>query len=254
MITTMIQLKNREQIEAMKIAGRITGEALLKGAELIREGISTKEIDTVVRSYIEKCGARPSFLGYGGFPGSACISLNNQVIHGIPSEHVILKEGDIVKIDVGAFFQGFHGDSANTFGVGRISSEAQRLIDVTKECFYCGIAQIKPNVRFGDVGHAIESWARENGYSVVREFVGHGVGHELHESPDVPNYGIPGRGGRIYTGMTFAVEPMVNQGSAAVRILDDEWTVVTTDGRLSAHYEHTVAVLEDGVCLLTKVD
>ena len=250
----MIQLKNKEQIEAMKIAGRITGEALLKGAEMVREGVTTKQIDNAVRTYIEKCGARPSFLGYGGFPGSACISVNNEIIHGIPSDRRFLSEGDIVKIDVGAFYHGFHGDSANTFAVGNISEEAKRLIDVTRESFYRGIAQIHPEARLGDLGHAIEAYAQENGFSVVRDFVGHGVGHELHESPDVPNFGTPGRGSRIYNGMTFAVEPMVNCGTAKVRVLDDEWTVVTADGSISAHYEHTIAVTEEGILLLTKVD
>lgn len=250
----MIQLKNKEQIECMKEAGRITGEALLVARDLIREGISTKEIDTAVRHYIEKCGAKPSFLGYGGFPGSACISINDQIIHGIPSSKVILKEGDLVKVDVGAFYHGFHGDSANTFGVGKISEEAQKLVDVTRESFFRGIAEIKPGARLGDLGYAIQHHAETNGFSVVREFVGHGVGKELHESPDVPNYGTAGRGARIYDGMVFAVEPMVNCGTHKVRVLDDDWTVVTADGKLSAHYEHTIAVTSEGVLLLTKVE
>ena len=250
----MIQLKNKEQIECMKEAGRITGEALLVARDLIREGISTKEIDTAVRHYIEKCGAKPSFLGYGGFPGSACISINDQIIHGIPSSKVILKEGDLVKVDVGAFYHGFHGDSANTFGVGKISEEAQKLVDVTRESFFRGIAEIKPGARLGDLGYAIQHHAETNGFSVVREFVGHGVGKELHESPDVPNYGTAGRGARIYDGMVFAVEPMVNCGTHKVRVLDDDWTVVTADGKLSAHYEHTIAVTSEGVLLFTKVE
>ncbi|MBQ7789487.1 MAG: type I methionyl aminopeptidase [Clostridia bacterium] len=252
----MIQLKTPEQIEIMKVAGRITGEALLVAKELIREGITTKEIDDKIRTYIKKCGAKPTFLGYGGFPGSACISVNNEVIHGIPSHKKILKNGDIVKIDVGAYWHGFTGDSAATFGVGEISEEAKRLIEATKESFYKGIEAIEktPNPRLGDVGFAIENHVKGYGYSVVREFVGHGVGQALHEDPNVPNFGTQGRGVRIYPGMTLAIEPMVNQGTHEVRLLNDGWGVVTADGKLSAHYEHSIAVTDNGVILLTKVD
>lgn len=252
----MIQLKTPEQIEIMKIAGRITGEALLVAKELIREGITTKEIDDKIRLYIKKCGAKPTFLGYGGFPGSACISINDEVIHGIPSHKKILKNGDIVKIDVGAFYKGFTGDSAATFGVGEISEEAQRLIDVTSESFFKGIEAIEKteSPRLGDVGYAIQNHAESNGFSVVREFVGHGVGKELHEEPNVPNFGTQGRGVRIYPGMTLAIEPMINMGTHQVRMLNDGWGVVTADGKLSAHYEHSVAVTDNGVILLTKVD
>jgi len=252
----MIQLKTPEQIEIMKIAGRITGETLLMAKELIREGITTKEIDDKIRLYIKKCGAKPTFLGYGGFPGSACISINNEVIHGIPSHKKILKNGDIVKIDVGAFYKGFTGDSAATFGVGEISEEAQKLIDVTRESFFKGIEAIEktPNPRLGDIGYAIQSHAESNGFSVVREFVGHGVGKELHEEPNVPNFGTQGRGVRIYPGMTLAIEPMINMGTHQVRMLNDGWGVVTADGKLSAHYEHSIAVTDNGVILLTKVD
>ena len=250
----MIQVKNAEQIRLMKEAGRITGEALLLGMEAVREGVTTKHIDDIIRHHIEKCGAKPSFLGYGGFPASACVSINDEVIHGIPSAKRVIKEGDIVKIDVGAFYKGFHGDSANTVGVGKISAEAQRLIDVTRESFYRGIAQIRPDARIGDVGAAIDAYVWEQGFSTVRRYVGHGVGHELHESPDVPNYGTAGRGLRLCSGMTIAVEPMVNVGGYEVRELADGWTVKTADGSLSAHYEHTVAVTPDGAILLTKVD
>ena len=240
----------------MKIAGRITGEALLVAKDLIREGITTKEIDDKIRLYIKKCGAKPTFLGYGGFPGSACISINDEVIHGIPSNKKILKNGDIVKIDVGAFYKGFTGDSAATFGVGEISDEAQKLIDVTRESFFKGIEAIEKteSPRLGDVGCAIQSHAESNGFSVVREFVGHGVGRELHEEPNVPNFGTQGRGVRIYPGMTLAIEPMINMGTHQVRMLNDGWGVVTADGKLSAHYEHSIAVTENGVILLTKVD
>ena len=250
----MIQLKNPEQIELMREAGRITGEALLLAEEKLRVGMTTHELDKIIRTYIEKCGAKPSFLGYGGFPGSACISINEQVIHGIPSMERRIEDGDIVKVDVGAFFKGFHGDSANTFAVGNVSAEAKKLICVTKESFYKGIEFAKPGMRIGDIGAAIQKHAEENGFSVVRKYVGHGVGHELHESPDVPNYGTAGRGARLYPGMVIAIEPMINEGTCEVRELSDEWTVVTADKKLSAHYEHTVAITANEPLLLTKVD
>lgn len=250
----MIQLKNKSQIAIMREAGRITGEALLLGGEAVKPGVSTKQIDAIIRQHIERCGAKPSFLGYGGFPASACISVNEQVIHGIPSSKVILKEGDIVSIDVGAYYKGYHGDSARTFAVGKISEDAARLIDITEKCFWAGIGQIRPDARIGDIGHAVESLATSAGYGVVRRYVGHGVGQNLHESPDVPNYGTAGRGARICTGMTIAVEPMICIGSGEVKDLSDGWTVVTADNTLSSHYEHTVALTENGVEILTQVD
>lgn len=220
----MIQLKNAAQIEKMKEAGRITGEAIILAGEAVREGVTTKHLDDIIRHHIEKCGARPTFLGYGGFPGSACISVNDQVIHGIPSADVVLKEGDIVKIDVGATYHGFVGDSANTFGVGRISPEAQALIDCTRNSFYKGAEQFREGNRIGDIGHAVQKYCEERGYGVIRKYVGHGVGRELHEAPDVPNYGTPGRGPRLVTGMTIAIEPMVSarfvRGERAARRLD----------------------------------
>ena len=250
----MIVIKTKEQIEKMKIAGRITGEAILVAAEMIKEGVTTKQIDEKIRHHIEKNGAKPSCLGYGGFPGSACISINSEVIHGIPSADRVLHEGDIVKIDVGAFIGGFHGDSANTFPVGRISAEAQHLIDVTKESFYRGVAAIDiEHGRIGDIGHAIDSYVVENGMTTVKKYVGHGVGHELHEDPNVPNFGTAGRGPRLCRGMTIAIEPMVNLGGPEVVERPDHWTVVTRDGSLSAHYEHSCALTPDGVLLLTKV-
>ena len=249
----MIQLKNAAQIEQMKRAGRITGEALLVAEEHVRPGVSTWELDRVIHDYIVKCDASPSFLGYSGFPGSACISINDEVIHGIPSKKRVLEEGDIVKIDVGAFIGGFHGDSARTFPVGSVSENARRLIEATKESFYRGLSQTLVGYRIGDIGAAVDACARENGYSVVRRYVGHGVGHELHEAPEVPNFGTPGRGARLYAGMVIAIEPMVNEGVCDVRELADGWTVKTADGKLSAHYEHTVAVLDDGPVLLTDV-
>ena len=249
----MIVLKNTDQLAYMREAGKITGEALALAGEAVRPGISTYELDTMIRKCIEKHGAKPSFLGYGGFPGSACISINDQVIHGIPSKKAILKDGDIVKIDVGAFYRGYHGDSARTFPVGEVSPEAMRLIEVTKESFYRGIAQIGEGARIGDIGSAIDTYVRENGYSVVRKYIGHGVGRELHEDPEVPNFGTAGRGPRLAAGMVIAIEPMVNVGTHEVKELSDGWTVITADGKLSAHYEHTVAVTSNGAVLLTEV-
>ena len=250
----MIQIKNTQQIMAMRDAGRITGESLLAAREHIRPGVSTKHLDTVIRHYIEHCGATPSFLGLYGFPGSACISINDEVIHGIPSEERILKEGDIVKIDVGACYRGYHGDSARTYPVGKISEEAAKLIAVTRESFYAGLAAARAGNRVGDIGHAVESLVTSHGFSVVRRYVGHGVGREVHESPDVPNYGTPGRGVRLCEGLVIAIEPMVNAGTFEVRELPDGWTVKTVDHRLSAHYENTVALTSDGVINLTEVE
>ena len=250
----MIQIKNATQIQAMKKAGRITGEALLAAREHVKPGVSTKYLDDVIRSYIERAGAKPSFLGYAGFPGSACISINDEVIHGIPSAKRILEEGDIVKIDVGAFIDGFHGDSARTIPVGRVSPEAERLIAAAEESFRRAVEQFKEGNRIGDIGAAVEGCVRQAGYHVVRKYIGHGIGHDLHESPDVPNFGTPGRGPRICCGMTLAIEPMINVGTHLVRELNDGWTVVTEDGSLSAHYENTVALTPDGVINLTQVD
>lgn len=250
----MIQLKNAEQIALMREAGRITGEALCLAGEAVKEGISTFELDKIIRTHILQCGAKPSFLHYNGFPASACISINDQVIHGIPSKNRFLQEGDIVKIDVGAFYRGYHGDSANTFAVGRISAQAQKLIEVTKTCFWQGVGAIKSGARLGDIGAAVQQHAESNGFSVVRRYVGHGVGRALHEDPSVPNYGTAGRGVRLYPGLTIAIEPMVNVGTHEVKELDDGWTVLTLDGSLSAHYEHTVAITDNGVEVLTKVN
>ena len=250
----MIQIKNNEQLALMKLAGRITGEAILVAREHIKEGVSTKAIDIAVHDYIVKCGARPSFLGYGGFPGSACVSVNEEIIHGIPSKDKILHEGDIVKIDVGAFYRGFHGDSANTFGVGKISKEAQALIDTTKQSFFEGAAMARHGGRVGDIGAAVSACAEARGYGVVRQYVGHGVGRDLHEDPEVPNYGTAGRGQRLYKGMVVAIEPMINMGTYNVKVLRDNWTVVTADGSLSAHYEHTVAITDGDPVFLTMVD
>ena len=249
----MIILKNSEQICLMKKAGRITGEALLLARDLIRPGISTKEIDKKMHDFIIKCGATPSFLGYGGFPGSACISVNNEVIHGIPSDKVILQDGDIVKIDVGACYRGYNGDSARTFAVGKVSDEALKLISVTEKSFYEAMKYAKAGNRVGDIGSAIENFVISHGFSVVKTYVGHGVGAELHEEPSVPNYGRAGRGVRLYSGMTLAIEPMVNAGCEDVKVLKDGWTVITADGKLSAHYENSICITDSDPILLTVV-
>ena len=250
----MIIIKNSEQLSKMKMAGRITAEALLVAKELVRPGISTKEIDAKMQAFIEKCGATPSFLGYSGFPGSACISVNNEVIHGIPSKKVILKEGDIVKIDVGARYCGYNGDSARTYPVGNVSDDALKLISVTERSFFEAMKVAKAGNRIGDIGSAIENFVISNGFSIVRKFVGHGVGRELHEEPEVPNFGKAGRGPRLYSGMTLAIEPMVNVGTDDVRVLNDGWTVVTADGKLSAHYENSIAITDGEPIILTSCE
>ena len=250
----MIQLKNSAQISTMMEAGRITGEALLLAREHVREGVSTKELDTIIRTHIEKSGAKPSFLGYNGFPASACISVNDEVIHGIPSKNRILREGDIVKIDVGAFYKGFHGDSARTIAVGNVSDEAKRLIEVTRQSFFDGVAAVKTGNRIGDVGNAIQSRVENAGFSVVKKYIGHGIGKALHEAPDVPNFGTAGRGVRLCAGVALAIEPMVNVGTSEVYELPDGWTVKTRDGSLSAHYENTIALTSEGVIITTLID
>lgn len=250
----MVVLKTSRELKAMRDAGRISSRALKLAGEAVEPGVSTLEIDRIVRKYIEEQGATPSFLNYGGFPASACISVNDVVIHGIPRKHQILKQGDIVSIDVGAFYEGFHGDNAWTFPCGEVSKEAQDLMDVTRESLFEGINAARPGNRLGDIGSAVQRYVEARGYSVVRDFVGHGVGAKLHEDPSVPNYGTPGRGVRLLPGMTIAIEPMVNRGKCGVRILQDGWTTVTQDGSLSAHFEHTVAITPDGPVILTQLD
>jgi len=250
----MIVLKTSRELAAMRVAGRISANALKLAGQAVEPGISTWEIDRVARRYIESEGATPSFLGYGGFPASACISVNNVVIHGIPSKEVILRQGDIVSIDIGAFYEGFTGDNAYTFACGDVSPEAQRLMDTTQESLYEGIKAAKAGNRVGDIGHAVQTYVEARGYSVVRDFVGHGVGAKLHEDPSVPNFGAPGRGVRLLPGMTIAIEPMVNAGVHTVKTLSDGWTTVTTDGKLAAHFEHSIAVTADGPVILTLPD
>lgn len=247
----MVSLKTARELSLMKDACRISAEALRAAGEAVKPGISTLEIDTIVRQYIEKQGATPSFLGYGGFPASACISVNNVVIHGIPKPTTVLKDGDIVSIDTGACYRGYHGDNAYTFPCGSISAEAQRLLDATRESLYEGIKQATVGNRISDIGSAVQEYVEARSYSVVRKYVGHGVGAKLHEDPNVPNYGTKGKGIRLLPGMTIAIEPMVNEGTHHTRVLGDKWTVVTVDGRLSAHFEHTIAITPDGPKILT---
>ena len=235
----------------MRAAGKISSRALRLAGEAVEPGVSTWEIGRIVRRYIEEQGAIPTFLGYGGFPASSCISVNNVVIHGIPGKKIILKQGDIVSIDIGATFEGFVGDNAWTFPCGDVSKEAQSLMDATREALFEGIAAARAGNRIGDIGSAVQRYVEARGYSVVRSFVGHGVGAKMHEDPAVPNYGTPGRGVRLLPGMTIAIEPMINQGVKEVRILEDKWTTVTADGKLSAHFEHTVGITPDGPVIMT---
>lgn len=246
----MISIKSSRDLALMREACVISARALKLGGEAVQPGVTTGEIDRAIRRFIEQQGAKPSFLGYGGFPASACISVNNTVIHGIPGNTVI-REGDIVSVDVGACINGYHGDNAATFGAGTVSPEAQALMDATRESLYEGIRAAQAGNRVGDIGAAVQRYVEERGYSVVRQFVGHGVGTALHEDPSVPNFGTPGRGQRLLPGMTLAIEPMINAGTFEVEILKDGWTTVTKDGKLSAHFEHTIAITTDGPVILT---
>ena len=249
----MLYIKSDSDIEKMKKAGKITAGALKIAGESIKAGMTTKELDKVIHRYITSHGAVPSFLGYGGFPASACISVNDEVIHGIPDGRKI-ENGDIVSVDVGAYIGGFHGDSARTFAVGEISDEAKALMKSTEESLYLAIDMARPGIRLGDIGHAIQKHNEDNGYSVVKEFVGHGVGKNLHEDPEVPNFGREGHGLRLVSGMVIAIEPMINLGTASVKVMPNDWTVKTTDGSLSAHFEHTIAITDNGAVILTQAD
>ena len=249
----MIAIKNANELSCMRQACKITAAARALAGEMVRPGVSTKEIDKAVYDFIVSQGAKPSFLNYHGFPGSTCISVNSTVIHGIPGGYV-LQEGDIVSVDVGAFYKGFHGDCAQTFPCGTVSVQAQRLIDVTKQSFFEGIRFATRGHRVSDISHAIQTYVESNGFSVVRSFVGHGVGAQLHEEPEVPNFGAPGRGPRLLPGMTLAIEPMVNLGGYEVKILKDNWNTVTVDGKLSAHYENTVLITDGEPEILTVAE
>ncbi|MCM1080105.1 MAG: type I methionyl aminopeptidase [Ruminococcus sp.] len=248
----MIVLKTARELSLMKEACRISAGALRVAGEAVRPGISTWEIDQIAYKYIKSQGAEPNFLHLYGFPATACISINDEIIHGIPSKKRILKEGDIVSIDLGAKINGYNGDNAATFACGRISEEAQRLMDATKESLYEAIKAAIPGNKIGDIASTVQNYCEARGYSVVREYTGHGVGKELHEDPSVPNYGKAGRGVRLLPGMTLAIEPMINQGTAAIKLLPDGWTVKTRDAKLSAHFEHTVAITADGPVILTR--
>ena len=253
MALEMISLKSQREIEAMRRAGRRTAQARALAGSMVRPGVTTHEIDRAVRRFIESHGAKPSFLGYGGFPGSACISVNEVVIHGIPGPRK-LKEGDIVSIDVGAFIGGFHGDCAATYPCGQVDGEAQRLIDVTQQSFWEGIKNARRGCRVSDIGHAVQVYVESFGFSVVRDFVGHGVGARLHEAPEVRNFGPAGHGPRLQPGMTIAVEPMVCAGGWQVENREGSWTTVTKDGSLAAHYENTILITEDGPEILTVTE
>ena len=248
----MIVLKTTRELSLMKEACRISAGALRVAGEAVKPGISTWEIDQIAYEYIKSQGAEPNFLHLYGFPATACISINDEIIHGIPSKERILKEGDIVSIDLGAKVHGYNGDNAATFACGKISGQAQRLMDTTKESLYKAIEMAVPGNKIGDIAWAVQDYCEQRGYGVVREYTGHGVGRELHEDPSVPNYGKAGRGVRLLPGMTLAIEPMINEGTAAIRQMPDGWTVKTADHKLSAHFEHTVAITNDGPVILTK--
>ena len=248
----MIILKNENEIDLMRKAGKILGETLNLLKEKVRPGITTTELDRIAEEFITKHGATPSFKGLYGFPASLCISVNNQVIHGFPGSYE-LKDGDIVSIDCGVCLNGFHSHAVRTFGVGNISEEAEKLIRITEESFFKGIEKAYVDNRLTDISNEIQQYVEANGFSVVRDFVGHGIGRKVHEDPEVPNFGRPGRGPKLMAGMVLAIEPMVNMGSYRVKTLDDGWTVVTADGKLSAHYENTVAILPNGPEILTLI-
>ena len=247
----MIVLKTGRELQIMREACRISAGALQTAGKAVEPGVTTAELDKLAEDFIRSQGGEPNFKNYEGYPATACISINNEVIHGIPTNKRKLQKGDIVSIDLGAKFGGYHGDNAATFACGDISAEAKRLIDTTRESLYKGIAAAVSGGRIGDIGHAVQSYVEAQGYSVVRQFVGHGIGTHLHEPPEVPNFGNAGRGIRLMPGMTLAIEPMVNAGKSDVRILPDGWTVLTTDGSLSAHFEHTVVITADGPKIMT---
>ena len=246
----MITLKSAHEIEAMRLAGKITAAARALAREMVKPGVTTQQIDKAVFHFIREQGAIPSFLHYNGYPASVCISVNDEIIHGIPGKRV-LREGDIVSVDVGAYIGGYHGDCAGTYPCGQVSDEALRLIRVTQDSFFEGLKFAREGYRLSDISHAVQTFVEANGYSVVREYVGHGIGRNMHEAPEVPNYGKPGHGPRLLRGMTLAVEPMVNAGTAAIKQMSDGWTVKTADGKYAAHYENTILITADDPELLT---
>lgn len=248
----MVNVKSKSDLEKMRKAGKIAGQARELAGESIKAGMSTYELDKIIHDYIVSCGATPSFLNLYGFPASACISINEEIIHGIPSKKKIIKNGDIVSVDVGAYIDGFHGDTCATFPVGKVSDEATKLLEDTKASLYKAIEKAVVGNHLGDVCHAVEAYVTPLGYGIVRNYTGHGVGRKLHEAPEVPNYGKEGRGIKLVAGMTFAIEPMINVRGDGVRTLHNGWTVVTNSGSLSAHFEHTIAVTPDGPIILTE--
>ena len=247
----MISIKSAKQIEKMRESCKLTKELFLILEDKIKPGISTKELDSIAYNFYKKHGATPNFLNYNGYPATICASVNDEVVHGIPSQHKVLKDGDIISIDMGCILDGWHSDAARTFGVGKISAEAQKLIDVAKESFFEGIKKVCHGARMGDLSATIQNYVEGHGYGVVRDLIGHGVGRELHEDPEVPNFGTAGRGIKLAAGMTLAIEPMITAGDYHVNVLDDDWTVVTRDGSLAAHYENTVVITRDGCDILT---
>jgi len=249
----MISIKSAREIDLMKQAGRIVALAHQEVQRHIKPGVSTYELDQIVENVIRNNNAIPSFKGYGGFPGSACTSINEQVVHGIPSVDAILQDGDLISVDIGANYKGYHGDSAWTYAVGTVSDEVRQLMEVTKESLFKGLEQAKAGNRLSDISHAIQTYAESFGYGVVREFVGHGVGKQLHEDPQIPNYGLPNKGPKLKAGMTLAIEPMINMGRKEVRVLQDNWTTVTIDDLPSAHYEHSILVTDGVPVILTAV-
>lgn len=248
----MIICKSDYEIDLMRIAGRIVAETREVLVEAIRPGITTKELDQIAENYIRKNGATPSFLGYGGFPGSICTSVNDELVHGIPSDRVLI-DGDIISIDIGAEYKGYHGDSAWTFAVGEISTETQKLLDVTKESLFKGLEKARLGSRLSDISHEVQQHVEAHNYSIVREYVGHGIGENLHEDPQIPNFGSPNRGPRLKLGMALAIEPMVNAGERFVETLENKWTVVTKDHSLCAHFEHTIIITENGHEIMTTI-
>ena len=249
----MIILKDHRELDLMRESGKIAAGTIERAGQVIKPGVTTYAVDKALREYIESHGAKPAFLGQYGFPGSACISINNELIHGIPSRTRVIKEGDIVSIDTGAIWKGFYSDTAYTFAAGDVPDSTKRLLETTQECLRRGIEAAVVGNRIGDIGRAVEEYATTQGYSVVREYEGHGVGRKLHEEPSVPNFVTKNAGPRLLPGMTIAIEPMINEGTAEVNVLDDDWTVVTADGKLCAHFEHTVAVTDHGPEILTKL-
>ena len=246
----MITLKSAHEIEAMRLAGKITAAARALARDMVKPGVTTQQIDKAVYHFIKSQGATPSFLNYNGYPASVCVSVNDEIIHGIPGKRM-LKEGDIVSVDVGAYIGGFHGDCAGTYPCGQVSDQALDLIRVTQQSFFEGLKFAREGYRLSDISHAVQEYVESHGYSVVREYVGHGIGRRMHESPEVPNFGNPGHGPRLLRGMTIAVEPMVNAGSAAIRQMSDGWTVKTADGKNAAHYENTILITDGEPELLT---